>query len=105
MSGECLFTTRRSLLACAFAQHVLQTADHVKNVVQLPAVLRYLRNLPEADLTKKLVALAKERLKFAYRHKLSKTLTATSVIMSEMCSKYNLNPTAQPNRAEAVEEG
>lgn len=67
-------------------------------------MLKYLRNIPEADLTKKLAALAKERLKFAYRHKLSKTLTATSVIMSEMCSKYNLKPTAQPKRAEAIEE-
>ena len=65
-------------------------------------MLKYLRNLPEADLQKKLAALAKERLKFAYRHKLSKTATASSVIMSEMCTRYNVKPTAAPKRAAAA---
>ena len=70
--------------------------------MQLPAMLKYLRNIPEADLQKKINALAKERLKFAYRHKLSKTPTASSVIMSEMCTKYNVKPTSAPKQASAA---
>lgn len=66
-------------------------------------MLKYLRNIPEADLQKKLAALGKERLKFAYRHKLSKTPTASSVIMSEMCAKYNVKPTGAPKQASAAE--
>ena len=65
-------------------------------------MLKYLRNIPEADLTKKMAALAKERLKFAYRHKLSKTPTASSVIMAEMCTKYNAKPAAEPRRGSAA---
>ena len=65
-------------------------------------MLKYLRGISEAELTKKLAALAKERLKFAYRHKLSTTATASSVIMSEMCTKYNVKPSPPPKRAAAA---
>ena len=70
--------------------------------MQLPAMLKYLRNIPEADLAKKIAALATERLKFAYRHKLSKTATASSVIMSEMCTKYNAKPSPQARKEAAA---
>jgi hypothetical protein len=57
-------------------------------------MLKYLRKIPEDELNQKLAALATERFKFAYRHKLSSTATASSVIMSEMCTKYNVKPSA-----------
>ena len=64
-------------------------SDERRPVVQLQAMLKYLRGIKEAELNKKLAALAVERFKFAYRHKLSSTETATSVIMAHMCTKYD----------------
>ena len=70
---------------------------------QLQAMLKYLRSIPEAELNQKLAALANERFKFAYRHKLSPTATASSVIMSEMCTRYNVKPSAaDPQKAAAA---
>ena len=74
--------------------------------VQLQAMLKYLRGIKEAELNKKRAALAVERFKFAYRHKLSTTDTATSVIMSHMCTKYDAMPpgAAGPGKAAAAAE-
>ena len=75
-------------------------------VVQLQAMLKYLRGIKEAELNKKLAALAVERFKFAYRHKLSSVETATSAIMSHMCAKYDATPAgaAGADRAAAAAE-
>lgn len=63
-------------------------------------MLKHLRAIPEAELNKKLTALRSERFKFAYRHKLSSTATATSVIMTDMCTKYNAKSAgAEPEKA------
>lgn len=69
-------------------------------------MLKYLRGIKEAELNKKLAALAVERFKFAYRHKLSSTETATSAIMSHMCAKYDAAPAgaAKAGKAAAAAE-
>ena len=70
--------------------------------MQLEAMLKYLRGIKEAELNKKLAALAVERFKFAYRHKLSATETATSAIMSHMCAKYDATPAGAAGAGKAA---
>ena len=65
-------------------------------------MLKYLRGIKETELNKKLAALAVERFKFAYRHKLSSTETASSVIMSHMCTKYNVKPAGAAGAGKAA---
>lgn len=77
------------------------SADALLNV-QMTAMLKYLRGLKDSELNKKLKALEVERLKFAYRHKLTPTATASSVIMSDMCTKYNVKPSNAPKQPAAA---
>ena len=54
--------------------------------VQLQDIVKHLREIPEQRLVSLLWDIAVERQKFAYRDDLQITPSATSIIMSRMCS-------------------
>ena len=54
--------------------------------MQMQDMVEHLRNIPKQKLNELIGAVSVERMKFAFRKKLSAATSASSILMSHMCT-------------------